>query len=314
MRHERLFAAAMSTPWAILPEHGRTVARILERIAGGKPVAEPIPFVNVTNRNTFPAAKSAKPGNRRRDTPAVALMGIYGTITQRADMFTDWSGGTSTETAGAHFDELASDPSIEAIVIDFDTPGGSVYGVDELANKIAAASKTKKCIGVVNSLCASAGYWIASQCSELCMTPGGECGSIGVYMMHEDISKALEEQGRKVTFVSAGERKVAANYAEPLSDLGRAELKEGVDDYYSKFVRAVSKGRKVSQQAVREGFGRGGMVRAEQALKEGMIDRICTLDEVLSRYGVKLSDFQMSAAADIKPDYEVELRRRKLKM
>jgi signal peptide peptidase SppA len=215
---------------------------------------------------------------------------------------------------GAHLDELVADKSVEAIVLDVDSPGGSVYGVEELAMKIHAASKQKKIVAVANSMAASAAYWLAAQASELVVTPGGEVGSIGVYMMHRDVSRALDTRGEKVTLVSAGERKTAGHPYGPLEGVALDELQAGVNDYYDKFVRAVARGRNATLTAVREGFGKGGMVRAEGAVKAGMADRVATLDDVLKRWGVKASDLMPAASDGEKPDYELELRKRKLRL
>ena len=89
------------------------------------------------------------------------------------------------------------EPSISAIVLDVDSPGGSVFGVEELATEIRAARGTKPVVAVANSMAASAAYWIASQADELVITPGGMVGSIGVLTAHEDISKAQEMAGIK---------------------------------------------------------------------------------------------------------------------
>lgn len=303
-RHDRLLAEAYGTPWAVTPERAGVIAAILRRIEAGERADD----------DTVRAAIEAKRQKPKQARTAVAVLPVFGTLVQRADVFDQMSGATSTESLGQQLDEFAADPSVEAIILDIDSPGGSVYGVEEFCQKMASAMRQKKCIAVADSLAASAAYWIASQASELVVTPNGEVGSIGVYMMHRDVSKAMEAAGEAVTFISAGERKTAGHPYGPLDDLSRAELQSGVDDYYAKFVRAVARGRNVSQTAVREGFGRGGMVRAEQAVREGMADKVGTLDDVLARYGVRAADLMPAAAKETGLDYEIEVRKRKLRM
>lgn len=277
--YARILAAVAAQPWAIHPEKGRVIADFLTRKAEGQAVD----FAT-------PPEAAAKKDRRKQSTATVGVIPIYGTITQRADFFSEWSGGASTDAIGAALDEFVGDPKVDAVVLDVDSPGGSVYGVEELAQKVHAATKQKKVIAVANSLAASAAYWIASQASELVVTPNGEVGSIGVYLMHQDRSAEMEKYGRKVTFISAGELKTAGHSYGPLDDVSRAELQKGVDDYYDKFVRAVARGRNVSLTAVRSGFGRGGVVRAEEAVREGMADKVGTLESVLGRYGLSLTD------------------------
>lgn len=309
-RYELLLAEASRLPWAILPEKGAAIAGVLTRAANGE-------RADADTIRLAVESKKAKPKPKRT---GVALLQIYGTITQKADLFSEFSGGTSTEAVGIVLDELMADASVEAIVLDFDSPGGSVYGVEELALKINAASKQKKIVGVANSMAASAAYWLLAQCSEVVVTPGGEIGSVGVYMMHRDVSRAMEMAGQKVTFVSAGERKTAGHPYAPLEGEAKAELQSGVDDFYDKFVRAVARGRKTTLTAVREGFGRGGVVRAEQAVREGMADRVASLDDVLKRWGTSAADLMgLSAGGGERPDVaatdtDIELMKCRLRL
>ncbi len=275
MKYERLIAAAVATPWAIDRATLRVLQDVLTRRAAGERVDEKVVAEAVAKKKDRAALRVGD----------AALIPIYGVITQRADLFTEWSGGTSTEAVGRELDAAMDDPKAQAVVLDIDSPGGGVYGVPELGDKIHAAGKKKKIIGVVNSCCASGAFWLGSQATELVITPGGEIGSVGVYQLHVDESEAIAAGGRKVTILSAGERKTAGHPYGPLDEIGRAELQGGVDDYYEMFVRAVARGRGVAIKAVREGFGRGGMLRAEAAVKEGMADRIATIEQVLGRYG-----------------------------
>lgn len=306
-RYDLILRAAYGTPWAITPEKGQVIAGILRRIEAG----ESAPAEALADAI---AAKKAKPA--RRSAAAVALVPIYGTLMQRADLFDQMSGAASTDAIGMQIDELAANPRVETVVFDIDSPGGSVYGVEELGLKIAGLKGAgKRSIAVANSLAASAAYWLASQAQELVVTPNGEVGSIGVYMMHQDVSEAMRTAGVATTFLSAGKRKTAGHPYGPLDDTARAELQAGVDDYYDKFVRAVARGRKTTLSAVRDGFGEGGMVRAEQAVKEGMADRVDTLDGVLKKYGTSVAELvDGSSAESTRPDYEIELRKRKMRL
>lgn len=300
MLYERLIAAAVASPWAIDPIKLAVISSFLSRKARGEQIPE------------YEIEAAKQKARKAGPTPpgGVGLVPIYGTITQRADLFTEWSGGTSTDAVGQRIDELSADPNVRAIVLDVDSPGGSVYGVAELADKIRAVAKDKKVIGVANSEAASAAYWLLSQASEVVVTPNGQVGSIGVYVMHVDQSEALRALGQEVTFVSAGERKVAGNSYGPLDQIGREELQKSVDDYYAKFTASVAKGRGRMQSTVQGGFGKGGMVRAEEAVSEGMADKIGTLESVLGRYGLSVAEATQAQSKDGRA--AVETRKRKL--
>jgi signal peptide peptidase SppA len=192
-------------------------------------------------------------------------------------------GGTSAEGFSRRFSQALNDPTVGAIVIDVDSPGGSVYGVAELAAEIYAARGSKKIVAVANSLAASAAYWIAAAADELVVTPGGEVGSIGVYTAHEDWSKALELQGIKPSLISAGKFKTEANPYEPLTEEARAAIQTRVNEYYDMFTKAVGKYRGATPSAVREGYGQGRVVGAKEAVDLNMADRIETLSETITR-------------------------------
>jgi len=298
------------TPWAILPEKGEELLAVLElRSSGGRFSAEEL------------AARVGEPKvPTTQIAGAIAVLPLYGILVQRAGMITDYSGGTSTQQFAAQLGAVLRDPAIDAVVLDVASPGGSVYGIVELADQVFAARGTKPIIAVANSMAASAAYWIATQADELVVTPGGEVGSIGVYSMHQDVSQAEQTAGRRTTFISAGKYKTEGNPFEPLSEEARAALQQRVDELYGMFVDAVARGRGATPDAVRNGFGQGRMVGAERAIAGGMADRIETLDQTLARLaGDLVSQKQRAGAAGAvaragRPDAEQELalRRRQL--
>ena len=151
------------------------------------------------------------------------------------------------------------------IVLLVDSPGGSVYGIAELANKINALKGEKKIIGMADSVAASAAYWLASQCSELVCCPGGQVGSIGVLAAHEDQSGAAEQAGVKTTLVTSSKYKGEGNPFGPMDDDARAEIQSKVDAYHAMFVAAVARGRGVSEGVVNKTFGQGRMSMAVPA-------------------------------------------------
>ena len=221
----------------------------------------------------------------RAQGSVIAVLSVLGLISQRAQMVDDISGpgGTSVERLTARFRSALADSSVRAIVFDIDSPGGGVYGVEELADEILASRGQKPIVAVANSLAASAAYWIGSAADEMSVTPSGDVGSIGVYAAHEDISKQLEAQGVKVTLVSAGEFKTEGNEFQPLSEEAIAHMKTRVEEHMGTFVNAVAKGRGVTTAKVRKDFGQGRTVGARAAKAAGMVDRIETLDHAIRR-------------------------------
>jgi signal peptide peptidase SppA len=176
-----------------------------------------------------------------------------------------------------------ADDTVGQILLNFSSPGGSVYGVAEAAAEITRIKAAKPIVGIANSMCASAAYWLASQCTELYCTPGGEVGSIGVWQAHEDMSKALDEAGVAITLVSAGKFKVEGNPYAPLDEDAKAFMQMRTDQYYDAFVKAVAKGRGVGVATVRDGMGQGRVLGADDALAQNMIDGVSTIDDVCKK-------------------------------
>jgi signal peptide peptidase SppA len=214
---------------------------------------------------------------------AALVLPIRGVIFPRANLMSWIYGGTTLDKLTAQFRQALGDSSVKTIVFDVDSPGGDVQGVPELAEEIYKSRSRKKSVAVANGMAASAAYWLASAAGELVVAPSGQVGSIGVYMAHEDISKAMEQEGLKVTLISAGKYKTDGNAIEPLSDSARADMRGKVDAFYGMFVNGVARARGASQNAVRGGFGQGRMVLAADAVKERMADRVGTMDDALAR-------------------------------
>jgi signal peptide peptidase SppA len=177
---------------------------------------------------------------------------------------------------------LSNDPEVGTIVLDIDSPGGMVTGTAEAGDAIFAARKRKKVVALVNPLCASAAYWIASQASEIIAIKSADIGSIGVFMTHMDCSKFDEMNGLKITYIYAGEHKVEGNPHEPLADEARTYHQSQVDKIYAGFVTAVARGRGVSAGRVKDAFGKGRCLMAPDAVAVGMIDRLVAIENAFA--------------------------------
>jgi signal peptide peptidase SppA len=279
------------SPWAILPEKLSAILAVLElREAGERPSAEEVQAM----------LGAASDRQSARGGGGVAVIPILGTISQRADLLTESSGGVSTEKVTRLFRQAMAEPSVGSILLDIDSPGGSVFGVQELADEMAAARGRKPVVAVANSLMASAAYWLGSQADELVVTPSGEVGSIGVLAVHQDASAAHEREGITTSLVTAGKYKAEGNPFEPLGAEARSAIQARVDEYYGAFTRSVARGRGTSVQAVRSGFGEGRVVGAREAVRLGMADRVDTLDNTLARLaGGRWQRPARAVAADI---------------
>ena len=285
MNQQLLIAEFLATPWALMPERLNAVAAVLARWSRNTPASEDVMQRIAADRSAREARRQSNQVNGGGAGNGIAVLPLYGMLTQRGNMVDDVSGpgSVSTQQFAASLRQALTDESVSQILIDIDSPGGSVYGVAELADEIISARAQKPVIAIANSLAASAAYWIGACASEFYVTPGGEVGSIGVWQAHQDYSKAMDEAGVKTTLISAGKFKVEGNPYTPLDEDAQAFMQSRVDDYYAAFTKAVAKGRGVSIAQVRDGMGQGRVLGAEAALASNMVDGIASLDDVVRK-------------------------------
>ena len=213
----------------------------------------------------------------------IAVLRLFGPLSPRADVFNMFCGGTALDAFRADLAAAVANETIGQILIECDSPGGSVYGCEETARAIRQARQTKPVVAIANSTSASAAYWLTSQADESFVTPGGEVGSVGVYGEHTDVSKAFAMAGRRVTVIGAGKYKTEGSPFAPLDAEAKRFMQERVDSYYSDFVKDVALGRTVGVDQVRKSMGGGRMFGADAALAAGMVDGVMTIDQVVQR-------------------------------
>lgn len=299
MKYPHVARAVVGQPWAILPDRLDAIIEVIQaRIDGA-------PFTDAAIAERLEAA-AAQAGERRgpaywsmeddalvqwdaasgasRPRGTVAVLPVYGTIMPRATLMSAMSGGATVQNIRAAFRDAMADEGVSAIVLEFDSPGGQVGGIDELAAEFRDARGRKPIIATANTLMASAAYYLASQADEVIATPSSLVGSIGIIGAHLDHSRQMEAEGVTPTIIRVpASKSVGFQGLEPLSDEARAEWQQQAEDYYAMFVNAVAKGRGVGVQAVRDGYGKGGVLTAKRAKDAGLVDRVETFDETLRR-------------------------------
>lgn len=191
-------------------------------------------------------------------------------------------GSTSLRRFERAVNQAAADSNVSRIVLAVDSPGGTVTGTPEAAAAVAAARAAKPVVAVVEGLAASAAYWIASQASEIVATPSSDLGSIGVYTMHVDLSRALENAGVRIEAIASSPEKVERSFLGPLSDAARQFIQDRVNEAEAEFVGAVAKGRGRTAAKVRAEFGKGRVIGARAAVAAGMADRLGSLVTVMT--------------------------------
>jgi signal peptide peptidase SppA len=287
-----LIAFALSQPWALRPEVMSGYAAILAHRAAWKEGFVAGPTVALQPARAMedegplepqPTTVMSKVNSSSSRGGSIAVIPIRGTIVQRADQLGLCEGGTSTEDVSQALRMAMMDATVDQVLLHMHSPGGSVYGVQELGEEMREMRKEKPIVAIASSLAASACYWIGAQANEFYVTPGGEVGSIGVWSAHQNIKAYLEKEGVDIRLISAGKFKVEGHPYDALSDEAASFMQTRVDEYYAAFTDAVAKGRKVPVAKVRDGMGQGRVLGALAALAENMVDGAMTFDEVLRK-------------------------------
>jgi capsid assembly protease len=174
----------------------------------------------------------------------VAVIPVLGTLVKRgASLMAAQSGLTSCEAIKSEFAKALADPSVKSIVFDFDSPGGEVAGVFELAQCIFSARGKKPLTAVANSIALSGAYLLASAADRVLINAVGSVGSIGALALHCDQSQADQEQGLKYSYIFSGASKVDGHSHAPLNKSARTQIQAEVDRIRNMFVESVARYR-----------------------------------------------------------------------
>ena len=169
--------------------------------------------------------------------------------------------------------KLADDDRVKALIVEIDSPGGSVSGGEALHDVIALVAAKKPVVVVMDGIAASAGYMIAVPAARIFAQSGTLTGSIGVLLPTGEVSGLLKTLGVSVDDITSGPLKDQPSYTKPLTPEGRAVLQGIVMDMYDQFVEMVAAGRHMDPDKVRQ-LGDGRAYTGRQALKLGLVDAI----------------------------------------
>ena len=211
----------------------------------------------------------------------VAVVSLEGPMVKNAGFLRFFGFAGSKETQRA-IEAAASDDDIETILLNIDSPGGSVDGLAELTDATAAAAREKTVIAQVSGMAASAAFMVASQASKIFAGRMDLIGSIGTRMLLFDLSKMFEEAGIKAIPVDTGKFKSAGALGTEITDEQIADFQRIVDAFFDDFVAAVANGRSMSEKKVRE-VGDGRIFLAREAIEIGLIDGIQSFDETFTQ-------------------------------
>jgi len=200
----------------------------------------------------------------------IGIVPIVGVIGKGLSPLEKMMGAVDVNDLSDQVDAMAADPAVEKIAFQVSSPGGTVTGVEELANKIRNLGKPT--MAYTDSEMASAAYWISSASDKVTASPSSSVGSIGVYMAIPDYSEAAKMAGIKMVVIKSGKFKGAGIEGTSLDEGQLGNLQAGVDTIHAEFKEAVNMKRKMVKAEAMEGQTFSGKQAAAQGLVTGLAD------------------------------------------
>lgn len=238
MRFPHILSVLYCEPWLITGEMHKRLCQIVDEHISGA-AHDPGGIVEA-----FSGAK----GNGRDRDPFVRLgniaqVNVHGVIGKRVGYFEKCSGVMDCDDAEYALLTAYEDESIEGVLLDIDSPGGTVTGVPELAEVIARVNAEKPVVAFTDTQMASAAYWLGAACSAIYATGSSHIGSIGVYAAWMDASRAYELNGFSQEVEKVGKYKAAGLYGTSMTPEQRDLVRKRVEEVAGWFKGFVSANR-----------------------------------------------------------------------
>ncbi len=230
----------------------------------------------VSQANAAPARRAAF-----QRSGAVAIIPVQGPLEKHQTLLGFLFGGSSMIAIADAVRAAVRDEKIREIILDIDSPGGTVAGNADLADEVFAARKRKPITAVISDIGASGAYVIASQATSIVANKTALVGSIGVLLIVRDFSAALEGEGIKVHVIKSGKFKGAGAFGAKITDEQLVEFQRIVDGMNGEFVSVIARGRGVAASQIAS-LADGRVHIADDAKKLGLIDGIARLEDVIA--------------------------------
>jgi protease-4 len=208
----------------------------------------------------------------------IGIIQIFGTI----------GGGFRPDVYDDLLSSIQENHNTTAVVLDIDSPGGSVTASDYLYQRIVAIAERKPVVANVRGIGASGAYMLCCAAHRVVASPGALIGSVGVISVRPIIEQMLARFGVEVTVHKGGKFKdIGALWRKPTSD-EEERLQTLVDEAYENFVAIVAKSRKIEIGKVRS-LATGEIFWASKAKEYGLVDELGGLNRSVD-IAVRMSD------------------------
>jgi protease-4 len=176
--------------------------------------------------------------------------------------------------------EYSEDPSVKAIVLRVDSPGGGVAASQEIYEEVKRAATVKKIVVSMGSVAASGGYYVSAPATMIMANPGTITGSIGVIMEIPNVEGLMDKVGIRTEVIKSGMHKDTGSAFRKMTVEERLLMQSLIDDVYEQFIVDVAESRDISIDEVRE-MADGRIYTGRQALELGLVDELGGLEEAI---------------------------------
>jgi signal peptide peptidase SppA len=223
-------------------------------------------------------------GNRELFTQVEdsAVIDVKGPLSKGSSLFSFFFDASSTKNIQLAIEAALENREINKIILDIDSPGGTVDGSFELADFINNAKREKPILAFSDGMIASAAYLIAASADSITITgKTNQVGSIGVIARHVDFTKMDESTGIKVTEFVTGKYKNLFSSDRALDDFATKEIQAQIDYIFSLFVADVSDRR--PDLTIEQIVGMEAKVFiGQQSIEAGLVDSVSTMDSLIN--------------------------------
>lgn len=208
------------------------------------------------------------------DGPGIAWIKIRGVIAED-DNTSPFAAPSSASYISKRVREAAKNKNVKAIVLDINSPGGTVASVQDIYSELLSAKeKGKKVVALFRDVAASGAFYIAMAADKIVAEPGTITGSVGVIMQAGNVVGLFDKLGIQVTPITSGKYKDIGSAYRPMTDAEKALLQDMVNDTYSQFLAAVKAGRpNVAPEDMTE-YTDGRVFTGQRAFNLGFIDKL----------------------------------------
>lgn len=269
-----------SSVWAALLLLTFTVSALSGIYLSVKPVPACKPAKADKKEDSLSGALASRSGKKE----GVAWIKIRGVIAQDNNT-SPFSRPSGASVIAKKIREAGEDKNVKAIVLDINSPGGTVASVQNIYSEIQRAKKNKKVVALFRDVAASGGFYVAMAADKIVAEPGTITGSVGVIMQTGNVEGLFEKIGVKVTPITSGKYKDMGSAYRPMTDAEKAILQDMVDDTYGQFLAAVKAGRPNVKPEDMTEYTDGRIFTGQRAFNLGFIDKLGGEEEALQLAG-----------------------------